>query len=302
MCWEPTVADTLGHLPALAAALNHQVRYYHAYVDCWESKTLRHHLRKRFGQNFLRDEAIIAEITRAISPIKGDHIVEIGPGDGALTSALIPSGCRLDAVELDRDLRTLLLANFSVYSGFTLHSADALTFDYASLKQNEIPLRIVGNLPYNISTPLIFRLFECASDISDMHFMLQREVVDRLVASPGNKAWGRLGVVAQFQFEIEKLFEVPPEAFFPAPKVQSAVVRLTPRRENPWPQCSIRQLAVVASRAFAQRRKTLLNNFKGIHEAAVFASLGIDPGARAETLTLNQFVALASVTRLEITP
>ena len=159
--------------------------------------------------------------SRAPSVPKGDHIVEIGPGDGALTSALIPSGCRLDAVELDRDLRTLLLANFSVYSGFTLHSADALTFDYASLKQNEIPLRIVGNLPYNISTPLIFRLFECASDISDMHFMLQREVVDRLVASPGNKAWGRLGVVAQFQFEIEKLFEVPPEAFFPAPKVQS---------------------------------------------------------------------------------
>lgn len=211
-------------------------------------------------------------------------------------------GCQFDAVELDRDLRTRLLAKFSVYPRFTLHSADALTFDYSSLTQNERPLRIVGNLPYNISTPLIFQLLASTHAIADMHFMLQREVVDRLAASPGNKDWGRLGVMAQFQCDIEKLFEVPPEAFFPAPKVQSAVVRLTPRRNNPWPNCDRNQLALVVARAFAQRRKTLLNNFKGIFAAADFQALGIDPGARAETLSLDEFVALASVAWPEAAP
>ena len=238
---------------------------------------------------------------RAISPGEDDHVVEIGPGEGALTAALITSGCLMDAIELDRDLRTRLLANFSIYPKFTLHSADALTFDYSSLIVNGEPLRVVGNLPYNISTPLIFQLLEAAGYISDMHFMLQLEVVDRLAAVPGTQNWGRLGVMAQFYCEIEKLFEVPPEAFFPAPKVQSAVVRLTPRRTNPWPDCDPEQLAFVVTRAFAQRRKTLLNNFKGIFEAATLEALGIDPGARAESLTLDQFVALAAVTRPEAT-
>jgi 16S rRNA (adenine1518-N6/adenine1519-N6)-dimethyltransferase len=180
-----------------------------------------------------------------------------------------------------------------------LHSADALTFDYASLIADGEPLRVVGNLPYNISTPLIFQLLESTSIIADMHFMLQLEVVDRLAAIPGTKDWGRLGVMAQFYCEIEKLFEVPPEAFFPAPKVQSAVVRLTPRRTNPWPDCDAKQLAFVVTRAFAQRRKTLLNNFKGIFEAATLEALGIDPGARAETLQLDQFVALAAIAQPE---
>ena len=208
----------------------------------------------------------------------------------------------MDAIELDRDLRTRLLANFSVHPKFTLHSADALTFDYSSLIADGEPLRIVGNLPYNISTPLIFRLLESAGLISDMHFMLQREVVDRLAAVPGNKYWGRLGVMAQFYCEIEKLFEVPPEAFFPAPKVQSAVVRLTPRRINPWPDCDAEQLAFTVTHAFAQRRKTLLNNFKSIFDATVLEALDIDPGTRAETLTLDQFVALAAVARPEARP
>ena len=225
--------------------------------------------------------------------------MEIGPGEGALTSALITSGCLMDAIELDRDLRTRLLANFSVYPKFTLHSADALTFDYSSLIVNGAPLRVVGNLPYNISTPLIFRLLESTRLFSDMHFMLQLEVVNRLAAAPGTKDWGRLGVMAQFYCEIEKLFEVPPEAFFPAPKVQSAVVRLTPRRINPWPDCDAQRLAFVVTRAFTQRRKTLLNNFKGIFDATVLEGLGIDPGARAETLTLDQFVALAAIARPE---
>jgi len=182
-----------------------------------------------------------------------------------------------------------------VHPKFSLHSADALRFDYASLRHHEVPLRIVGNLPYNISTPLIFKLLESADDIADMHFMLQREVVDRLAAKPGTKEWGRLGVMAQFQCEIEKLFEVPPEAFFPPPKVQSAVVRLTPRAINPWPYCDRTRLATVVARAFAQRRKTLQNNLKGFLEASDLEAHGINPSARAETLTLDQFVTLAAL-------
>ena len=221
--------------------------------------------------------------------------MEIGPGEGALTSALILSGCKLDAIELDRDLTTTLLASFSIYPGFSLHSADALTFEYPDLQVNEQPMRIVGNLPYNISTPLIFRLLDSSSLIVDMHFMLQREVVDRLAASPGNKDWGRLGVMAQFDCDIEKLFEVPPEAFFPPPKVQSAVVRLTPRASSRWPDCDRTQLTRVVTQAFAQRRKTLRNNFKGIFDDRALEALDIDPGARAETLSLDNFVAMASI-------
>ena len=158
-----------------------------------------HTPRKRFGQNFLRDDPVIEAIARAVAPRAEDHLVEIGPGEGALTQALIGSGCQLDAVELDRDLRTRLLAAFSTYPGFTLHSADALKFDFAALSVDEKPLRVVGNLPYNISTPLIFTLLDCAHTVSDMHFMLQLEVVERLAASPGSKDSGRLGVKAQFQ-------------------------------------------------------------------------------------------------------
>ena len=285
-------------LSATAAFVIH-LRYYHVCPTTQDIEALRHQPRKRFGQNFLRDQSVIEEIAHAIGPAEGDHVVEIGPGEGALTSALITSGCLMDAIELDRDLRTRLLANFSVHPKFTLHSADALTFDYSSLVADGEPLRIVGNLPYNISTPLIFRLLESTGNIADMHFMLQREVVDRLAAAPGTKDWGRLGVMAQFQCEIEKLFEVPPEAFFPVPKVKSAIVRLTPRQINRWPDCNAKQLAFAVTCAFAHRRKTLLNNFKGICDAAVLEALGIDPGARAETLTLDQFVALAAVVQPE---
>ena len=186
----------------------------------------RHHPRKRFGQNFLRDESTIEAIARAIAPDDSDHIVEIGPGEGALTQALISGECRLDAIELDRDLRTRLLAAFGTYSGFTLHSADALDFDFASLATGGTRLRVVGNLPYNISTPLIFKLLEQAPVIKDMHFMLQLEVVERLAASPGSKDWGRLGVMTQFRCEVESLFEVPPEAFYPPPKVHLSLIHI----------------------------------------------------------------------------
>ena len=254
----------------------------------------RHHPRKRFGQNFLRDESTIEAIARAIAPDDSDHIVEIGPGEGALTQALISGECRLDAIELDHDLRIRLLAAFSTYPGFTLHSADALDFNFASLATAGTRLRVVGNLPYNISTPLIFKLLEQAQIITDMHFMLQLEVVERLAASPGSKDWGRLGVMAQFRCKVEQLFEVSPEAFYPPPKVRSAVVRLTPHPEPPFPNVDPTSLARVVTQAFSQRRKTLRNNFKGTMEDSDFGGLEIDPSARAETLSIADFVAIAA--------
>ena len=258
------------------------------------SKPPTHRARKRFGQNFLRDEAVIDGIAAAIAPRPDDHLVEIGPGQGALTEALIGSGCRLDVVELDRDLITGLLAAFSIYPGFKLHSADALTFDFAGLASGGEPLRVVGNLPYNISTPLIFKLLENARIIKDMHFMLQLEVVQRLAAGPGSKHWGRLGIMTQYHCAVEHLFDVPPEAFFPPPKVQSAIVRLTPHATLPWEPCDEAALRRVVQAAFAQRRKTLRNNLKGLITDSELEVLGIDPGARAETLTLPQFITLAN--------
>ena len=258
---------------------------------------MSHSPRKRFGQNFLRDEAVIEAIASAIAPDKSHHLIEIGPGEGAITQALVASGCRFDAIELDRDLRTRLLASFSTYDTFTLHSADALQFDFASLQQDGQALRVIGNLPYNISTPLLFKLFAYGPLIADMHFMLQLEVVERLAAKPGNKNWGRLGVMAQFQCEVEQLFEVPPEAFFPPPKVQSAIVRLTPRQTPRWAQVNREKLTQVVSRAFAQRRKTLRNNFKNWLTAGQLEAAGVDPTARAETLNIDHFVALASISR-----
>ena len=262
--------------------------------------------RKRFGQNFLSDASVIDRIAGAIDPREADHLVEIGPGRGALTEALLPSGCRLDAIELDRDLTTPLLAAFSVFPHFRLHSADALNFDYASLLPGDStaapgpdadpgdrPLRVVGNLPYNISTPLISRLLEVSELIRDMHFMLQLEVVQRLTATPGSKHWGRLGVFAQLRCATELLFEVPPEAFEPRPKVQSAIVRLVPHAQPLWPDTDRQLLDRVVRAAFAQRRKTLRNNLKGLLDADGLQELGIDPGARAETLELAQFVAIA---------
>ena len=256
-----------------------------------------HTPRKRFGQNFLRDDSVIESIARAIAPVKGDHLVEIGPGEGALTQALICNGCQLDAIELDRDLRTRLLASFSTYPNFILHSADALKFDFASLGTRHHKLRVVGNLPYNISTPLIFRLLDKEKVIADMHFMLQLEVVERLTAKAGTKDRGRLGVMAQFQCHIEKLFEVPPEAFYPPPKVQSAMVRLTPYTPPRFPDTDKRELSKVVTQAFSQRRKTLRNNFKGVLTDADFELIGIDPTCRAETLSISDFVAITECQR-----
>jgi 16S rRNA (adenine1518-N6/adenine1519-N6)-dimethyltransferase len=253
-----------------------------------------HRPRKRFGQNFLRDDGVISRIAGSIYAKANDHLVEIGPGQGALTESLIGSGCQLDVIELDRDLVPGLLAAFSIHPRFKLHSADALKFDYAALTEAGEGLRVVGNLPYNIATPLIFKLLENATIIQDMHFMLQLEVVERLAASPGSKTWGRLGIMAQYQCQVEHLFDVPPEAFNPPPKVQSAIVRLTPWKDSPWPACDEVQLRRIVQASFSQRRKTLRNNLKGIIDAGQLETLGIDPGARAETLELIQFIEITN--------
>ncbi len=266
-----------------------------------------HRPRKRFGQNFLQDAAVIDRIIASIYPRADERLVEIGPGHGALTAALSNSGCRLDLVELDRDLIPGLLASFSLNSSFTLHNADALDFDFTSLlkkksaesDRQQQQLRVVGNLPYNISTPLIFKLLAHTDIIKDMHFMLQLEVVERLSASPGNKNWGRLGIMAQYQCQVEHLFNVAPYAFNPQPKVESAIVRLTPWVESPWPKCSEPLLRKLVKAAFAHRRKTLRNNLKEIIDSNCLEALGVDPGARAETLELRQFIEITNAVHVK---
>jgi 16S rRNA (adenine1518-N6/adenine1519-N6)-dimethyltransferase len=253
-----------------------------------------HHPRKRFGQNFLRDDHVVQKILAAIHPGESDHLLEIGPGQGALTDSLARSGCQLDVIELDRDLVPGLLAAFSIYPRFRLHNADALKFDVDSLADAGAKLRVVGNLPYNISTPLIFRLLQNAAIIEDMHFMLQLEVVERLAAGPGSKHRGRLGIMAQYLCRVEHLFNVPPEAFYPAPRVQSAVVRLTPWLDSPWPDCDQAQLQRLVRAAFTHRRKTLRNNLKGLIDSTGLERLGVDPGARPETLELDEFIKISN--------
>ena len=254
---------------------------------------MEHRARKRFGQNFLHDMRVIEGIISAIHPAKTDHLIEIGPGLGALTEPLLQSGASLDVVELDRDLVPKLQRQFVAYPQCKIHQSDALKFDFCALRVTEQKLRVVGNLPYNISTPLIFHLLDQAHCIHDMHFMLQKEVVERLAAVPGNGDYGRLSIMVQYHCQVEMLFIVPPEAFHPAPKVESAIVRLTPYVQRPVSVCSEQVLAKVVSQAFNQRRKTLRNNLKGLIDAAGLEQLGIDPGRRPETLSLKEFAAIA---------
>lgn len=256
-------------------------------------KPQQHRARKRFGQNFLQDEGIIRRIVRSIAPQADDHMVEIGPGMGALTEIILESAERLDVIELDRDLIPGLKVKFFNHQGFEIHQADALKFDFAELIDDGKPLRVAGNLPYNISTPLIFHLLEQRQNIQDMHFMLQKEVVERLAAAPGTNDWGRLGIMAQYLCDVEALFIVPPEAFDPMPKVDSAIVRLTPHKELPHPAKSAECFDNLVRTAFAQRRKTLRNNLKGLMDVAEIEALGIDPQRRPETLSLQEVVALS---------
>lgn len=251
-----------------------------------------HRPRKRFGQNFLTDRNIIDKIVRAIAPKLNDALVEIGPGQGAITWPLLKAAGRLTAIELDRDLIEPLRLKAQDQGELELIEADCLKVDFAELAARRgQPLRVVGNLPYYISTPIIFHLLEYAGDIREMFFMLQLEVVERMAAAPGGKEYGRLSVMVQDRCEVQMLFQVPPGAFFPAPKVTSAIVRLRPLPVSA--DLNAKRFADVVRHAFGQRRKTLANALKPLLSAADIDRAGVNPGARGETLSVAQFRALA---------
>lgn len=248
-----------------------------------------HKARKRFGQNFLVDEHIIADIIRAIRPEPHDSMVEIGPGLGALTRPLLGKLDRLHVVEIDRDIIAHLEKDYP-QDKLVIHAGDALEFDFAQLPA---PLRIVGNLPYNISSPLLFHFFTYADRILDMHFMLQNEVVERMVAEPSTPAYGRLSVMLQSRFYMEKLLDVPPESFRPAPKVDSAVVRMIPLPNGELLVHDEKLFAKVVAAAFGQRRKTLRNTLRDYLNESALERLGIDPQLRAENLGVMEFARIA---------
>ncbi len=249
--------------------------------------------RKRFGQHFLRDPSVIERIVAAIRPVPGDRLVEIGPGLGALTRPLLAVAGELDAIELDRDLLEPLQAYCAGMGVLRVHQADALAFDLGALRGAGPRFRVAGNLPYNISTPLLFHLLGQIEHLRDLHFMLQQEVVARMVAGPGEAAYGRLSVMLQYRCQAESLFTVSPESFRPAPKVWSAVVRLVPRETLPVVIEDEQRFAEIVRQAFSQRRKTLRNSLRGLLDAVQIEAAGVDPGARPETLGLAAFAALS---------
>jgi 16S rRNA (adenine1518-N6/adenine1519-N6)-dimethyltransferase len=251
-------------------------------------RLVKHQPRKRFGQNFLVDSGVVAAIVAAIRPARGDRMVEIGPGLGALTRPLLAAVGQMHAIEIDRDLAAALQNEFA--PGLTMHVIDVLKFELAVLGND---LRVVGNLPYNISTPLLFHLAGCAGQIRDIHVMLQKEIVARMVAAPSDSNHGRLSVMLQYRFELEKLLDVPAGAFDPAPKVESAVLRLTPRRPLPFAARDEAMFASIVKAAFSQRRKTLRNSLKRFLSEPDFGALAIAPAARAQELGVQQFVAIA---------
>jgi 16S rRNA (adenine1518-N6/adenine1519-N6)-dimethyltransferase len=248
--------------------------------------------RKRFGQNFLTDQSIIDDIVAAIDPQKQQHMVEIGPGRAAITKPLLQQCDQLDVIELDRDLVPLLQSQLSDFKQLTIHQADALTFDYRSLTSNDENLRVIGNLPYNITTPLLFHLLDQSDVIDDMCFMLQKEVVQRICAQPGSKQYGRLTIMVQHRCQAELLFIVPPEAFEPAPKVDSAIIYLRPLGERLGGQVCLDSLGKIVTQAFSQRRKTIANTLKKLVSNDILLSVGISLEQRPETITVEQYVAL----------
>ncbi len=279
-----------------------------------------HAPRKRFGQHFLTDASVIDAIVAAIAPRRDDLMVEIGPGLGALTFPVSQKLRHLHAVEIDRDVIARLRKSFAA-ERLTIHSADALAFDFGALTRTEDAaqtlgasaspehtpnpasagttitrtLRVIGNLPYNISTPLLFHLAAYADRIVDCHFMLQKEVVERMVAAPGNKEYGRLSVALQYRFRMESVLDVPPDAFEPPPKVDSAIVRMIPKPPSERTARDETLFAELVTQAFSQRRKTLRNTLKGRVSDGQFAAAGIDPGARAEEIDVQRYVALANL-------
>ncbi len=257
---------------------------------------MNHRPRKRFGQNFLHDPGVIQRIIDAIHPQAGDNLVEIGPGQGAITLPLLTALKRMQVVELDRDLIQPLAAQCAPVGEVIIHNADALKFDFSSIATADRPLRVVGNLPYNISTPILFHLLDYSAWIKDMHFMLQKEVVERMAAGPGSKTYGRLSIMLQARCQVESLFNIGPGAFTPPPKVDSAFVRLIP---HPSPPCRIDDWTVfsaLVNQAFSQRRKTLRNSLRKMLDAEQISAAGVDPGERPEQLGLEAFAALANKT------
>jgi len=254
---------------------------------------MAHQARKRFGQNFLVDQSIIQRIVNAVNPQESDHIIEIGPGKGAITCLILEQTKKMQAIELDRDLVPILAQKCAKIGDLEIIQADALQVDISQLTQ--FKARIIGNLPYNISTPLLFHLLDQSSAILDMHFMLQKEVVDRMVASPGSKKWGRLSVMLQAKAAIHVLFYVPPEAFKPAPKVNSAIVRLKPFATPLVNKQDWNAFAKIVRAAFSQRRKTIRNTLKDFFDDQALLSAGIKPTDRAEQISLAQFIKLVAM-------
>lgn len=254
---------------------------------------MKHVARKRFGQNFLTDDHVLNNIIDAIEPRRGETMVEIGPGLAAMTALLLKSLDHMHVVELDRDLVARLEKAYP-RERLTVHSGDALKFDFGSIPVPDgQKLRVVGNLPYNISSPLLFHLAEFAHLVEDQHFMLQKEVVERMVAEPGTKAYSRLSVMLQWRYDMAMLFIVPPTAFDPPPQVDSAIVRMVPtRRQLP---CDGKRLEAVVAKAFSQRRKVIRNCVAGMFTEAQLVEAGIDPGVRPEAVSLEQYVALANL-------
>jgi len=252
-----------------------------------------HTPRKRFGQHFLQDQAVIQQIIAALSPKRDEHIVEIGPGQGALTLPLLPYLDQLEVIELDRDLIVDLAKRGG--KALEIHAADALTFDFASLKKDERMLRVLGNLPYNISTPLMFHLLSFAPIISDMLFMLQKEVAYRLAAKANDDHYGRLSVMTQYHCQVDVLFDVPATAFYPPPQVESSIVRLVPHRHYPALAQDPALFAALVKQAFGQRRKTLRNSLSKMVTDTIWQRTQIDSHLRPENLSVKDFVALANI-------
>ena len=254
----------------------------------------KHIARKRFGQNFLIDQQVIADIVSAVAPSRADCVVEIGPGLGALTEPLLKKLDCLHVVEIDRDIIAHLRQRHTP-PNLIIHEGDALAFDFSALVTDSgAKIKVVGNLPYNISTPLLFHLASFSDYVFDMHFMLQKEVVERMVAEPGTSDFGRLSVMLQYRFVMDWLLDVPPESFDPAPKVDSAVVRLIPRPPEELTAKNEALFSTLVSAAFAQRRKMLRNNLKGILGDTSFEELGISPTARAEELSVSDYIRIAN--------
>jgi len=256
---------------------------------------MKHIAKKRFGQNFLTDQGVIYSLVEAISPQSNDLMVEIGPGLGALTQPLMKKLDHLHVVEIDRDIISWM-EGFYPKDKITIHNSDALKFNFAELaplsKNNKI--RVTGNLPYNISTPILFHLLANIESVIDMHFMLQKEVVERMVAEPSTSEYGRLSVMLQYRLKMEYLITVPPESFDPAPKVESAFVRCVPHKTLPYTARNDALFAKIVTAAFGQRRKTLRNTLKEFLDDSGFTSIGIDSQLRAENLSVEQFVSIAN--------